>query len=78
MRVSCILMISRLSILIKPDLRGSHMFVDGLGRSLKLKVIDALTRRAGIGVQEKHSHYISQRCPRCGNIAALPTLRRCP
>lgn len=37
---------------------------------LKLKVIDALTRRAGIGVQEKHSHYISQRCPRCGNIDA--------
>ncbi len=37
---------------------------------LKLKAIDALTRRAGIAVQEKHSHFISQRCPRCGNIAA--------
>lgn len=35
---------------------------------LKLKVIDALTRRAGIGVQEKRSKYISQRCPECGSI----------
>ncbi len=35
---------------------------------LKLKVIDALTRRAGIPVQEVPSQYISQHCPECGNV----------
>ena len=47
---------------------------------LKLKIIDALTRRAGITVQEKASRYISQRCPECGhvdkgNVAKLPTIK---
>jgi hypothetical protein len=37
---------------------------------LKLKIIDALTRRAGIAVAEKKSRYISQRCPRCGTVDA--------
>lgn len=44
---------------------------------LKLKIIDALTRRAGIPVQEISSRYISQRCPKCGhteaaNVARMP------
>lgn len=47
---------------------------------LKLKVVDALTRRAGIAVQEKKSRYISQRCPVCGhvdpaNVKQLPVVR---
>lgn len=47
---------------------------------LKLKCIDAVTRRAGIPVQELRSHYISQRCPECGftdkaNIAKMPVVR---
>ena len=47
---------------------------------LKLKVIDALTRRAGIAVEERSSVYISQRCPECGhtaeaNVFKMPTIR---
>lgn len=47
---------------------------------LKLKCVDALTRRAGIPVQELHSCYISQRCPECGyvdkaNVAKMPIVR---
>lgn len=47
---------------------------------LKLKTVDALTRRAGIPVQEISSRYISQTCPKCGythrdNIARLPKAR---
>lgn len=48
--------------------------------ALKLKIVDALTRRAGIPVQEVRSAYISQKCPECGfvsesNIIKLPTIR---
>lgn len=47
---------------------------------LKGKVIDALTRRAGIAVEERSSAYISQRCPMCGtvdaqNVARMPVIR---
>jgi hypothetical protein len=47
---------------------------------LKMKIVDALTRRAGITVQEKKSRYITQRCPECGhvdadNVAKLPVAR---
>jgi hypothetical protein len=47
---------------------------------LKLKCVDALTRRAGVPVQELCSHYISQRCPECGytapgNVAKMPVVR---
>ena len=47
---------------------------------LKLKNIDALTRRMGVRVQELKSHYISQRCPECGytdakNVAKMPVVR---
>lgn len=45
--------------------------------ALKLKVIDALTRRAGVKVGEVPTKYISQRCPNCEysskeNIRKLP------
>ena len=36
---------------------------------LLAKTIDALTRRAGVTVEEKSSRYISQRCPDCGHVA---------
>lgn len=47
---------------------------------LKSKVIDALTRRAGLTVEERPSKYISQHCPKCGHVAAsnivrLPSIR---
>jgi hypothetical protein len=47
---------------------------------LKIKVIDALTRRAGIAVEERPSAYISQRCPMCAtvdekNVAKMPSIR---
>lgn len=46
----------------------------------KMKIIDALTRRAGIPVQEIDARYISQRCPECGytgkeNIKKMPVAR---
>jgi Putative transposase DNA-binding domain len=47
---------------------------------LKLKVIDALTRRAGVTVEERSSVYISQRCPDCGtvsqrNVEKMPSVK---
>lgn len=47
---------------------------------LKLKIVDALTRRAGIPVQEVPSRYLSQKCPSCGhvdekNVAKMPVAR---
>jgi hypothetical protein len=37
---------------------------------LRLKVVDAMTRRAGVSIDLWPSQYISQRCPACGNIDA--------
>jgi predicted Zn-ribbon and HTH transcriptional regulator len=47
---------------------------------LKGKIIDALTRRAGVTVEERRSKYISQRCPECGhteedNVIKMPVIR---
>lgn len=47
---------------------------------LKLRIIDALTRRAGVTVEERPSKYISQRCPECAHVDAksvvkVPTVR---
>lgn len=47
---------------------------------LKLKIIDALTRRGGFAVQEIKASYLSQRCPACQhtgkeNIKKLPVAR---
>lgn len=47
---------------------------------LKSKVIDAVTRRAGIPVQEVSSRYLSQKCPKCSHVAEknvlkMPTIR---
>ena len=44
------------------------------------KVIDAITRRAGVQIEERSCVYISQRCPDCGatapaNIVKTPVIR---
>ena len=47
---------------------------------LKLKIVDAMTRRAGVSIDLWPSQYISQRCPACGsidaaNIVKLPVVK---
>jgi hypothetical protein len=42
---------------------------------LKLKIIDAVRRRAGVLVELKPAKYLSQRCPACGKIDAKNVVR---
>jgi hypothetical protein len=66
-----------------PDLPGPPMepYVRRFPWSdLKDKAVDALTRRAGIKVQERKSAYITQRCPKCrisskDNLVKMPKIR---